>query len=450
MIDVIGTDAGAPHSLPAAHLQRLRAAALIAAPTRLLTALDAWEPAPPSQKRISSDRPNELCAALAALAPATPAVVLASGDPLWFGIGRSLTERLGRERLRFHPGPSSLQLAFARLNRPWQNADWISLHGRDPLSLSRALQQRPQELAVLTDPSRGGIDEVRTILRSSGLEQAYALWLCEALGHPDERVQHLEPTAPTPGDLNPLHLVVLLAQAAPAPKPESLPLFGIADGVFLQHDDRPGLMTKRELRIQLLAELELPGHGVIWDLGAGTGSVGLEALRLRPNLQLVAIERRGGGAALIKANTERLGVSPAAILEGDALPLLQNESRGEFRANASGDPNGASNRLPPSLARADRVLIGGGGKQRAALLQAVLQRLNPRGVVVIPLATIEALAELRPLLEQAGLRVQVSQHQAWRGQPLGDGTRLAPMNPVLLLKGTAAGDDPSDSPPSRP
>jgi len=152
----------------------------------------------------------------------------------------------------------------------------------------------------------------------------------------------------------------------------------------------------------------------------------------------VAIEQRGGGAALIQANAERLGVSPAAVLEGDALPLLQIES------------SGAPNRLPPSLARADRVLIGGGGKQRAALLQAVLRRLNPGGVVVIPLATLEALAELRPLLEQAGLRVQVSQHQAWRGQPLGDGTRLAPMNPVLLLKGTAADDDPSDSPPSRP
>ena len=98
-----------------------------------------------------------------------------------------------------------------------------------------------------------------------------------------------------------------------------------------------------------------------------------------------------------------------------------------------------------ALARPDRVLIGGGGKQRAALLQAVLQRLQPGGVVVIPLATIEALAELRPLLDQAGLQVTVSQHQAWRGQPLSDGTRLAPMNPVLLLKGTAPTSEPSDS-----
>ena len=85
------------------------------------------------------------------------------------------------------------------------------------------------------------------------------------------------------------------------------------------------------------------------------------------------------------------------------------------------------------------MLLGGGGRERAAVLQAVLQRLNPGGVVVIPLATVEALAELRPLLEQAGLSVAVSQHQAWRGAPLADGTRLAPLNPVLVLKGWRQG-----------
>ena len=427
MIDVIGTDAGAPESLPAAQQQLLRDAALIAAPTRLLASLERWAPRPADQQRIASDNPGELCDMLAGLAPSQPVVVLASGDPLWFGIGRSLSERLDPERLRFHPGPSSLQLAFARLGRPWQDATWISLHGRDPLRLSQSLQQRPAALAVLTDPSRGGVNEVRQILRSSGLEAAYSLWLCEALGHPDERVQQLRPNTPTPSDLNPLHLAVLLAQPAPAPAPEALPLFGIDDGLYLQHDDRPGLMTKREVRIQLLAELDLPSTGVLWDLGAGTGSVGLEALRIRPGLQLLAIEKRGGGARLITANAQRLGVKPAAVLEGDALRLLSDNA-------SSAEPKP----LPPELTRADRVLIGGGGKQRAALLQAVLQRLNPGGVVVIPLATVEALAELRPLLEQAGLRITVSQHQAWRGQPLSDGTRLAPMNPVLLLKGTAA------------
>ncbi len=81
------------------------------------------------------------------------------------------------------------------------------------------------------------------------------------------------------------------------------------------------------------------------------------------------------------------------------------------------------------------MLIGGGGRERVAVLQAVLERLRPGGVVVIPLATVEALAELRPVLEAAGLAENVAQHQSWRGSALADGTRLAPMNPVLVLQG---------------
>ena len=105
----------------------------------------------------------------------------------------------------------------------------------------------------------------------------------------------LAPTAPLPSDLDPLHLVLLIAEPPPPPvDPAALPLFGLDDGLWLQHPDRPGLMTKREVRIQLLADLELPAEGVLWDLWAGVGSIGLEALRLRPQLQLWAVERRGG------------------------------------------------------------------------------------------------------------------------------------------------------------
>jgi precorrin-6Y C5,15-methyltransferase (decarboxylating) len=139
--------------------------------------------------------------------------------------------------------------------------------------------------------------------------------------------------------------------------------------------------------------------------------VGLEALRLRPALQLWALEQRGGSRALIEANAERLGVRPAGVVEGRAPEALA----------ALPDPQ--------------RVLLGGGGRERQAVLQVVLARLQPGGVVVIPLATLEALAELRPLLEQAGLVVSVQQLQAWRGSPLADGTRLAPLNPVLVLRG---------------
>ena len=422
MIDVIGTDAGAPASLPAPQQTLLRAAAVIAAPQRLQAALQDWLGGA-LPELISSDDPRALVDSLQTWRAEEPVVVLASGDPLWFGLGRILCDRIGAERLRFHPAPTSLQLAFARIGRPWQDADWVSLHGRDPEILASTLQKRPAALAVLTDPNRGGASSVQQMLRSSGLETSTDLWLCENLGHPDERVQLIAPNAALPKDLHPLLIALLIAREPAAPDPHQLPLFGLDDGLYLQHSDHPGLMTKREVRIQLLAELALPQLGVLWDLGAGTGSVGLEALRLRPGLQLLAVERRAGGAQLIQRNAQRLGVSPAAVLEADATTVL----------------NGG---LPDGLSQPDRVLLGGGGAQRERLLQNVLTRLRPGGVVVIPLASIEALASVRPLLENAGLAVRVQQLQAWRGQPLGDGTRLAPMNPTLIVTGTkpASGD----------
>jgi precorrin-6Y C5,15-methyltransferase (decarboxylating) len=108
------------------------------------------------------------------------------------------------------------------------------------------------------------------------------------------------------------------------------------------------------------------------------------------------------------------------VLEADAIQVM----------------NGA---LPTELSHPDRVLLGGGGAQRERLLQLVVERLRSGGVVVIPLASLEALASVRPLLENAGLAVRVQQLQAWRGQPLGDGTRLAPMNPTLIVTGTKPG-----------
>lgn len=412
MIDVIGTDAGAPESLPVGLQELIRQAKTVAAPIRQHQSLAQWLDRP-QETLIATDDPRALCDVLKR---ESSAVVLASGDPLWFGIGRILQGRLGSEQLRFHPSPTSLQLAFARLGRPWQDASWVSLHGRSPEPLAQALQKRPNALAVLTDPDQGGAETVRRTLLASGLASSYQLWVCENLGHQQELVRRFDVAEPLPEELSRLLLTVLIAEPVPPPSPRDLPLFGLEDGHFLQHDDHPGLMTKREVRIQLLADLQLPEQGVLWDIGAGTGSVGLEALRLRPHLQLLSVERRGGGAALIQANAERLGVQPAFVLQVDARKL--------------GDAD-----LPQELDRPDRVLLGGGGRERGELLALVLDRLNPQGVVVIPLATLEAVAECRSQLEAAGFAVSITQLQAWRGVPLGDGTRLNPMNPAFILRG---------------
>ena len=148
------------------------------------------------------------------------------------------------------------------------------------------------------------------VLRATQLTSCYHLWLAERLGHPGERLRQVQPDA-LPTDVDPLHLVVLLRRLAPRVAP--LPWFGLDDGIWQQHEDRPGLMTKREVRVLLLAELDPPPSGVMWDLGAGVGSVGLEAMRLRPSLELHAVERRVGAVPLIRRNALAVGCDPRQL-----------------------------------------------------------------------------------------------------------------------------------------
>ncbi len=418
-IHVLGTDAAGPNHLSQPLQEIVLSAKWLAVSKRLIKEVTNWwkkeAPETPLPNFMTTDNPKDLISWLHQINDT--AVVLTSGDPLWFGIGRRLLETFGSKQLLFHPAPSSLQLAFSKLGRPWQDASWISLHGREQSTLAQRLQQRPPALAVLTDPKRGGADEVRRILKASGLQENYAFWICEQLGHHDEKIYRLEPNDLQPKDIHPLHLVLLIAENKfSESKIKSLPLFGIEDGFYQQHADRPGLMTKREVRIQLLADLELPEHGVLWDIGAGVGSIGLEALRLRPNLKLLSIEKRGGGASVINNNASRLNVRPLKVLESDAIEGITNKD------------------LPPLLSKPDRVILGCGGPGRVLILKEIIKRIQPKGIIVIPLANIEALRELKEILISRHFQLEIRHHQSCRGMVFSDGTRLAPMNPVIIIK----------------
>ncbi len=419
IVHVIGIDASGPEKLSTYLQELIISAQRIAAPTRVLEILQQWweknKFESPLPELIASEKTSNLIKQLKSSNKKT--VLLASGDPLWFGIGRILIENIPSEKLCFHPSPTSLQIAFSRLGRPWQDASWISLHGRDPFHLAKLLQERPAAIGVLTDPNKGGAIEVQQFLRSSGLEEAYAFWIFECLGHPNERIHRVVPGEEISNNLHPLNLVILVRESEPQIDQQRLPLFGIEDGLFKQYSDRPGLMTKRETRIQLLADLDLPKKGVLWDMCAGVGSIGLEALRIRPELKLLAVDKRIGCKDLIQSNAQRLSVKPTAIYELDVLTLFKKKT------------------LPSSLMHPDRVLLGGGGYNRLEILSKILEFLNPNGIVVIPLSNVQALNELENLLRSKNYLSKISQIQTYRGVPLGDGTRLSPMNPVFILKG---------------
>ncbi len=387
--------------------QLLSSCDCLLASRRVLEQLKPW----PNRQEVHSMDP--LDAALAWLThrhqQGQHCVVLASGDPLWFGLGRVLLQRFPPEDLSFSPAATSMQQLFARLKRPWQDATWVSLHGRATDPLAAKLRRHPNALVVLTDPDQGGLAEVAAILRSTQLMNCYDLWVAERLGHPTERLRQVHPDA-LPTDVDPLNLVLLLRR--PTPRVAPLPWFGLDDGIWHQYGDHPGLMTKREVRVLLLAELNLPRCGVMWDLGAGVGSVGLEAMRLRPQLELHAVERRVGAIPLIQHNALTAGCDPRQLHVHGASALA------------------VLHKLPDP----DRVLIGGGGDRQTLLKQAA-ERLKPGGRIVLPLATLEAFASVQRQLRDDGLEVHSLQAQISRGCPVGGQTRLQPLNPVFIVSG---------------
>lgn len=344
--------------------------------------------------------------------PESQIVVLVSGDPLFFGLGRLLLQEFPPEHLTFHPHLSAVQLAFNRIKIPWQDAQIISAHGRSLEELTQVLQQGGAKIAVLTDPTHTPAAIARLIL-ALDLPTAYQFWVCENLGGPEERVQVFPPEAVVCQTFAPLNLVVLLRQTPTPTDPlplQTLPRLGIPDGAFLSFSDRPGLITKREVRILALGELGLKPGQVIWDIGAGTGSVAIEIARLVPDATIYAIEKTAVGTHLIRQNQQRFQVPNLIPVHGSAPDSLQD------------------------LPQPDRVFIGGSGGQLLPILETCQIRTVASARLVIALATLEHLHLALDWLKSHAWETQLLQVQLARSLPIASLTRMAPLNPVILVK----------------
>lgn len=335
-------------------------------------------------------------------------VVLTSGDPLFFGFGRLLLEELPAASLTFHPHVSSVQLAFSAVKLSWQDAQIISAHGRSFEELVQALQQGAEKIAVLTDKTRSP-NAIATLLLSLELPSSYQMWVCENLGGSDERIFKIEDLSrieeQTFAPLN----VVVLQRTENRVNLESLPMFGLSDQSFLSFSDRPGLMTKREVRILVLAELALQAEQVVWDVGAGTGSVAIEIARLCPTAQIYAIEKTAAGDSLIRQNCDRFQIQNIHPIHGAAPEALKD------------------------LPRPDRIFIGGTGGNLTDILSICAAQLKPEGVIVLALATLENLSQALTYLKDQNLKHRLLQVQIARSTPVAALTRLTPLNPVTLI-----------------
>ena len=340
------------------------------------------------------------------------AVVLASGDPLFFGLGRLLLEHLPPESLTFYPHLSAVQLAFSRLKLPWQGATLISAHGRSTEALITALGRGDELMAVLTDPTHTPAALGRLILTLE-LPYSYRLTVCENLGGEAETLHSLTPETVVDKTFAPLNVVVLQRQSEDFPELDQLPLIGLPDRAFATFGDRPGLITKRDIRLQILADLDSRPEQIVWDIGAGTGSVSVEINRLCPTAQVYAIEKTAAGHGLIRQNQQRLGNANLHPVYGTAPGAL----------TALPDP--------------DRIFIGGSGGQLTAILDLCAHRLRPWGRIVLALATLEHTGTVLTWAEGAGgsspWQMQLRQVQVQHGVRVGPLTRWQPLTPITVI-----------------
>lgn len=322
--------------------------------------------------------------------------VLASGDPGFFGIVRALAERFGPEALDVRPAVSSVALAFARLGLPWDDAAVVSAHGR-PLRAAARVAAASAKAAVLTSPDSPpeALGKELTVL---GARHRRAV-VCSRLGTAQEQLADVDLAGLAAGTWDPLSVVILLDDGEVGVAPRPALAWGLPEVEF---DHRDGMITKSEVRAVALGKLDLPRVGVLWDVGAGSGSVAVECARLSPGLRVMAIERDADQAERVRRNAARHDV-PVEVVEGDAPAILAG------------------------LPAPDRVFVGGGGIQ---VLGAVLERLTPGGRVV---ATFAALDRAATAAVRLGHLVQVG---VSRGNVLPDGgVRLAAENPVFVAWG---------------
>lgn len=270
------------------------------------------------------------------------------------------------------------------------------------------MQQGNEKIAVLTD----GVNTPEAIAQlflSLDLPTNYKFWVCENLGGDNQQVNCFTATELINRTFAPLNVVILLRQETAIDLDiTQLPQLGISDRHFLGFSDRPGLMTKREIRVLVLGELALQSQQVVWDIGAGTGSVSIEIARLCPNSQVYAVEKTAVGYGLITQNCRRFGVDNITAIQGAAPEALAN------------------------LPNPDRIFIGGSGGNLSQILNAC-DRLSPQGVVVLALATVEHLTEALSWLGDRAWNYCLLQVQLSRSVPIAHLTRFSPLNPVTIV-----------------
>jgi precorrin-6Y C5,15-methyltransferase (decarboxylating) len=341
-----------------------------------------------------------------------PIVLLASGDPLFFGIGRRIREEFGKEPVELWPDLSSMQGAFARIQEPWDDAFFMSLHGGPDIAKRRKLpyviKDIPELLAqhgklgILTDRENNPVQIARA-LQAANAGSPILMTVCERIGYPEERLVQESPDKIAGMSFSDPNVVIVQMALRKAPAIN----FGLKEDE-ISHDR--GLITKDEVRAVTLHKLRLPSTGVFWDIGAGSGSVSLEAARLCPGMKVFAIEKEPGRIETIAKNIESFKVRNVQVIQGAAPEMLK------------------------ILPDPDRVFIGGSDGNLERIVMLVNERMRS-GIVVINAVTLETLNHALTALETNGFTADVTEISLSRSKNMAGKRHMAALNPVFIIKG---------------
>nr|NJM02257.1 precorrin-6y C5,15-methyltransferase (decarboxylating) subunit CbiE [Desulfobacula sp.] len=408
-IDVIGTGLGRDDLTPK-HLELIRACDILVGGERHLKWFDGL-----GKQTIPIKGPiAEVVEAIREKMGRNRMVVLASGDPLFYGIGSTLIQYFDKAQLNIHSNISSVSAAFAAIKEPWHDALVISLHGRkgaETLSFSRFSSK--DKIAFLTSPDM----HPGVIAEMLGREDIYDFRLCvlENLGARDlERISWFENTdlvsRQTFRDPN---IVILLRRSVQTPTVSRETYIGMEDSLFTHSK---GLITKSEVRCISISKLKLVKKDhVLWDIGSGSGSVGIEASFLIPRGLVYAVEKHPGRIQ-------------------DMVQNINNFNCSNVKAVNAEFPAGIEDFKTP-----DRIFIGGGGENLAGIMDVCCERLAPAGRIVVNTVLLQTIATTLAGLEKHGFSTEAVQVQVSRSKAMPYGDRLEASNPVWIISGVKQG-----------
>lgn len=403
---IVGIGDDGVEGLSARSQQLLREAELLIGADRALRAV-------PASKAQRIEVGSDLDAVIQRIdrSPAQRIVMLASGDPLFYGTARFLTERLGKDRFEVVPHVSSMQLAFARVKESWDEAYLTNLASQ-ALDVAAEKIRTAEKVGIFTTETRSPAAVAQALLDRK--IDYFSAYVCENLGSPDERVMQGDLSEIAGQTFGPLNVMILVRKPDVPDRPTSMVgtrLFGNPDESFLQSQPKRGLLTPAEVRAVALAELDLGPSSIVWDVGAGSGSVAIEAARLAASGQVFAIEMDPEDHALIIANAERFAVKNLVPVLGQAPDCWE--------------------KLPPP----DAIFVGGSGRQVSHIVELAYARLKPGGRIVANVGSIESLNAVQQVLVKLGSDPAVWMINLARGVQQIDRMRFEAMNPTFLVGG---------------